>query len=378
MAKRRIKKDVPLTRKQVSRRDRERRQRFNLIGVAAAIGGLILVVLGYGAYQELIAKPAAPVAIVNGVPITTQTYQKIVLLERMNIDASMQNLLAQRSQYDPEEDAFLLTIIDQQLSQLSMQRDLLSNQTALESLIEEELIRQAAEERGIVVSPDEIDGRIEQDFGYVRDQPTPLPSPSTGAITPTTAAAPMTRAEFEELYSSSLSILQERAGLTKADYREIVKASLLREKMEEFIGQQVPTTEPHILARHILLDTEEEAQDALQRLAQGEDFAALATEVSTDTLSAEFGGDLGWLPEGSMGAEFDEVAFDLPLGEISGVVETPRGFHIILVEERDEDRELDPEILVQRKREAFDTWLADLLSEAVIERYWSEDMVPPE
>jgi parvulin-like peptidyl-prolyl isomerase len=384
MAKRRIKKEVPLTRKQVSRRDKERRQRLILIGVAAAIGSLILAVLGYGAYQELIAKPAAPVAIVNGVPITTETYQKIVLLERMNIDASMQNLFAQRSQYDPEEDAFLLTIIDQQLSQLSMQRELLSSQTALDSLIEEELIGQAAEERGIVVSPDEIDRQIEQDFGYVRDQPTPLPSPSTGAITPTVeitpteAPPPMTRAEFEELYSNSLGILQEGAGLTEGDYRELVKASLLREKMEELIGQQVPTTEPHILARHILLDTEEEAQDALRRLEQGEDFAALATEVSTDTVSAELGGDLGWLPQGSMVAEFEEVAFDLPLGEISEVVKTPYGFHIILVEERDEDRELDPEILDQRKRDAFDIWLADLLSEAVIERYWSEDKAPPE
>ncbi len=384
MAKRKIKKEVPLTRKQVSRRDRERRQRFNLIGVAAAIGGLILVVLGYGAYQELIAKPAAPVAIVNGVPITTQAYQKIVLLERMNIDASMQNLIAQRSQYDPEEDAFLLTIIDQQLSQLSMQRELLASQTALDSLIEEELIGQAAEKRGIMVSPDEIDRRIEQDFGYVREQPTPLPSPSTGAITPTVeitpteAPPPLTRAEFEELYSNSLGILQEGAGLTEGDYRELVKASLLAEKMEELIGQQVPTTEPHILARHILLDTEEEAQDALRRLEQGEDFAALATEVSTDTVSAELGGDLGWLPQGSMVAEFEEVAFDLPPGEISEVVETPYGFHIILVEERDEDRELDPEILDQRKRDAFDIWLADLLSEAVIERYWSGDKVPPE
>ena len=384
MAKRKIKKEVPLTRKQVSRRDKERRQRLILIGVAAAIGGLILAVLGYGAYQELIAKPAAPVAIVNGVPITTETYQKIVLLERMNIDASMQNLLAQRSQYDPEEDAFLLTIIDQQLSQLSMQRQLLASQTALDSLIEEELIGQAAEERGIMVSPDEIDRRIEQDFGYVREQPTPLPSPSTGAITPTVeitpteAPPPMARAEFEELYSNSLGILQEGAGLTEGDYRELVKASLLAEKMEELIGQQVPTTEPHILARHILLDTEEEAQDALRRLEQGEDFAALATEVSTDTVSAELGGDLGWLPQGSMVAEFEEVAFDLPLGEISEVVETPYGFHIILVEERDEDRELDPEILDQRKRDAFDIWLADLLSEAVIERYWSEDKVPPE
>jgi parvulin-like peptidyl-prolyl isomerase len=188
----------------------------------------------------------------------------------------------------------------------------------------------------------------------------------------------MTRAEFEELYSNSLGILQEGAGLTEGDYRELVKASLLREKMEELIGQQVPTTEPHILARHILLDTEEEAQDALGRLEQGEDFAALATEVSTDTVSAELGGDLGWLPQGSMVAEFEEVAFDLPLGEISEVVKTPYGFHIILVEERDEDRELDPEILDQRKRDAFDIWLADLLSEAVIERYWSEDKAPPE
>lgn len=384
MAKRKVKKEVSPTRKQLSRRDKERRQRLVMIGVAAAIGCMILAILGYGAYRELIAKPAAPVGIVNGVPITTQTYQKRVLLERMNIDASMQNLLAQRSQYDPEEDAFLLTIIDQQLSQLSMQRELLNSQTALDSLIEEELIRQADEERGIMVSPDEIDRRIEQDFGYVRDQPTPLPSPSTSAITPTVeitpteAPPPMTRAEFEELYSNSLSILEEGTGLTEADYRELVKASLLREKMEEFIGQQVPTTEPHILARHILLDTEEEAQDALQRLEQGEDFATLATEVSTDTLSAELGGDLGWLPEGSMGAEFEEVAFNLPLGEISEVVETSRGFHIILVEERDEDRELDPQILDQRKREAFDIWLADLLAEAVIERYWSEDMVPPE
>lgn len=384
MAKRRIKKEVPLTRKQVSRREKERRQRLTLIGVAAAIGCVILVILGYGAYQELIAKPNAPVATVNGVPIATETYQKRVLLERMNIDATMQNLLAQRSQYDPEEDAFLLSIIDQQLSQLQMQRELVSTQTALESLIEEELVRQAAEERGIKVSTEEIDRRIEEQFGYVRDLPTPLPSPSTGTIsptiemTPTEAPPPMTRAEFEELYSNSLSALEEGAGLTEADFRDLMEASLLREKMMDLIGQQVPTTEPHIHGRHILLDTEEEARDALQRLEQGEDFAILATEVSTDTVSAEVGGDLGWLPEGEMAAEFDQVAFDLPIGEISEIVETPLGFHIILVEERDEDRELDQAILDRRQSEAFDIWLADLLAEAAIERYWSEDKIPPE
>jgi parvulin-like peptidyl-prolyl isomerase len=148
--------------------------------------------------------------------------------------------------------------------------------------------------------------------------------------------------------------------------------------MEEYVGQQVPTSEPQIRVRHILLDTEEEAQAVLLRLEDGEDFATLATEVSTDTLSAELGGDLGWIPKGKMDTAFDEVAFNLPVGEISDVVETPRGFHIILVEDSDDDRELDPEILDQRRRDAFQVWLVDLEAEAEIERSWSADKVPPE
>ncbi|HJX38218.1 MAG TPA: hypothetical protein VJ714_06450 [Anaerolineae bacterium] len=56
----------------------------------------------------------------------------------------------------------------------------------------------------------------------------------------------------------------------------------------------------------------------------------------------------------------------------------PRGFHIILVEERDENRELDPETLEQRKSEAFDERLVDLRAGAAVEKYWSADKVPPE
>jgi parvulin-like peptidyl-prolyl isomerase len=59
-------------------------------------------------------------------------------------------------------------------------------------------------------------------------------------------------------------------------------------------------------------------------------------------------------------------------------VETARGFHIILVEERDENRELDPETLEQRKSDAFDQWLEDLRAGAAIEKHWSADKVPPE
>lgn len=384
MAKRKVKKDVPLTRKQVSRREKERRQRLVLIGVAVGIGCLIAVILGYGVYQETIAKPAAPVARVNGVPISTQAYQKRVLLERLGIDAQIQTAQAQRALYDPEEQAAIVDFFDQQISNLYLERDLLNGESLLDKLIQEELIRQAAAERGIEVSADEIDRAIEEGFGYYRDQPTPSPSPATTAITatdeitPTEAPTPMTRADFQESYSNHLKVLLQGAGLTENDYREMVRTELLKEKLREFVGQQVPTSELQIRARHILVDTEEEANAVLQRLNQGEDFATVAMEVSQDTGSAELGGDLGWFAQGVMVAAFDEAAFNLPVGEISEVVQSPYGFHIILVDERDEDRELDPDTLEQRKSEAFDTWLLDLEAEATIERFWSLDKVPPE
>ncbi|HJX37476.1 MAG TPA: peptidylprolyl isomerase [Anaerolineae bacterium] len=384
MAKRKVKKDVSLTRKQASRRQKERRQRLIIIAIAAGIGSLILAILGYGAYQELVAKPAEPVATVNGLPLSTHTYQQRVLLERMSVDANIENMQAQRSLYDPETDAFIISIIDQQLSQLSLQREFLDNELFLDELIDEELIRQAAQEAGIEVSPEEVDRRLEELFGYNLEEPTAVPATPTATITstteltPTVTPTPFTRERFEELYNNYLTTLKEGADLSEAEYTKLVELQILREKMEEFVGQQVPTSELQIHARHILLDTEEQAQAALERLQEGEDFSVVATEVSTDTLTAEQGGDLGWLPQGEMDEAFDEVAFDLPVGEISDIVETPSGFHIILVEERDENRELDPETLEQRKSDAFDQWLEDLRAGAAIEKYWSADKVPPE
>jgi len=396
MAKRKVKQDIPLTRKQVSRREKERRQRLILIAVAATIGGLILVILGYGVYQEFVGKPSAPVAKVNGVPISTDVYQKRIRLERMMLDANIEMMRTQASLYDPEADAFMLSIIEQQISQLLMQRQLLDTDSYLDELIQEELIRQAAQKAGVSVSAQEIDERIEQEFGYSGEEPTVAPSPSaeaitptaeitptetltsTGEITPTAVPTPMTRERFEELYGDFLANLKNGSGLSEAEYEGIVEAALLRGKMEEYVGGQVPASELQIHARHIRLDTEAEALVALQRLEDGEDFAALATEVSTDTLTAESGGDLGWITKGEMDEAFDEVAFDLPVGEISDVVQTDSGFEIILVEQRDEDRELDEAILEQRRSDAFEVWLVDLEAEAQIEKFWSEDKVPAE
>ena len=86
-----------------------------------------------------------------------------------------------------------------------------------------------------------------------------------------------------------------------------------------------------IEARHILVGSIEEAEEVLSRLAEGEDFADLAHELSLDTVSLEQDGNLGYFPRGTMVPEFEEVAFRLAPGEISEPVETTYGFHIIEV-----------------------------------------------
>ncbi|WP_445004327.1 SurA N-terminal domain-containing protein [Halomonas mongoliensis] len=75
----------------------------------------------------------------------------------------------------------------------------------------------------------------------------------------------------------------------------------------------------------------EELEAVRQRLADGESFADLALEVSDDTVSAEQGGDLGVISQGFFGDSFDEAAFGMEEGEVSGIVETDNGLHLLTV-----------------------------------------------
>jgi PPIC-type PPIASE domain len=85
---------------------------------------------------------------------------------------------------------------------------------------------------------------------------------------------------------------------------------------------------------HILVKTKPEADAALARLKAGEDFATVAKSVSIDTGSGSKGGDLGCNPKGTFVPEFDKVASELPVGQLSPPVQTQYGFHIMLVKER--------------------------------------------
>lgn len=133
-----------------------------------------------------------------------------------------------------------------------------------------------------------------------------------------------------------------------------------------------------VRARHVLLrippDATTEQRDSVQRLAEqlrdtaraGADFAALAQEYSADG-SASQGGDLGFFQRGRMVAPFDEAAFALEPGEISDVVETPFGLHVIKVEEREAPNfdemkdEFRQQAIELRSSEAEQKYIEDLV-----------------
>lgn len=83
------------------------------------------------------------------------------------------------------------------------------------------------------------------------------------------------------------------------------------------------------------------AEGVLERLKKGEDFAAVAAEASEDTESAKEGGLLGAITPGQTNSEeFEKAVFALKAGEMSGLVESPFGYHIVKVDERKEKRAL--------------------------------------
>jgi foldase protein PrsA len=133
---------------------------------------------------------------------------------------------------------------------------------------------------------------------------------------------------------------------------------LIKQKVQEAVFAQVPAEQEQVWARHILVPSESEALDVLQRLESGEKWADVAAEVSLDTSNKDNGGDLGWFSAGQMVTEFNDSAFGLDVGEISDPVETQFGWHLIQLVNR-AVLPLPSTDLQNKQSQVYQTWLAE-------------------
>ena len=127
------------------------------------------------------------------------------------------------------------------------------------------------------------------------------------------------------------------------------------------------------LSADIVKKAETTANDLLVRIKNGEDFASLAKQYSQDPGSAKNGGDLGYFGKGVMVKIFEETAFSLKKGEVSGVVKSDFGYHIIKVEDKrqttDKFETVKASILAQMQDDEFKAKIKALEKDAKIEKF---------
>ncbi len=250
------------------------------------------------------ATPAvAAAALVNGEPIPLEEYEAQV--------GQAIAALGQQHSFDPNTE-------EGQAALLQVRRQI------LDSLIDQALIEQAAVREGIVIS----DQKVEEEMArLIGDDAT----------------------RFEEWLKAN--------NLTRDSFKEQLGQQLLSAAVQEHVIGALPTVVEQVHARHILLSSEADAMDVLLRLRSGEGFSALAKQYSEDQASKEDGGDLGFFPRAVMPADLEAVAFGLAPGQVSGIVKTDFGYHIVEIVEKDPAREVPEEMLPTWRQNNFLLWL---------------------
>lgn len=181
----------------------------------------------------------------------------------------------------------------------------------INSLIEEELIRKKAIEFGVTVDQTKAES-FYSEFKAVIDT------------------------------DEDLKLYYEKNGLDEEFVRKQIDIQLLSEGMYIFVEEKIRNDEDfmedmyenfrlEVRAKHILVASLDEADEVLNRIEAGEDFEEIAIEMSIDPGSKDSGGELGFFARNVMVAEFEKEAFSLDKEQVSNIVESEYGYHIIKV-----------------------------------------------
>jgi len=179
----------------------------------------------------------------------------------------------------------------------------------------------------------------------------------------------------EELIDERWNLLAKEAGgepsilgwlaeneYTIESFHQALARSISAAWMRDKIAGALSETAEQVHARQILLYNLEQAQEVLAQLESGNDFATISA-----TYDPVISGDLGWFPRGYLEYEqLEQAVFDLQPLEYSGIVETPLGFHILQLIEREPDRVVDPDARLVLQNYAVRKWLEDQRNQSEI------------
>lgn len=243
--------------------------------------------------------------------------------------------------YQQQYDQFKTALIQQGLNATSPegQAQLAQmGQLILDNLIDDALIAQEAAKQGVSVTDADLDAAMQQLVD------------STGG-----------QAAFEQTLKLS--------GQTLDDARTLQRTQMLNNLMRDRVIANLGGQSDQVHARHILVDSAAAAEALLAQITAGADFGQVAQQSSMDTLTKANGGDLGWFPRGVLiSKEVEEAAFNLQPGQISGVIQSAFGFHLVQVLERDANRQPDAEQMLKLQQQAVEQWLSGLRAAAQVER----------
>ena len=222
----------------------------------------------------------------------------------------------------------------------------------LRGIIDTRIIIASAHRDSVLIPVDQIDSAVRQITDQYREQ-----FGSQEALEKLVAESGMSMRDWHRLLRQQKEDEYLQRKLEEERFGEIRVIGLEVAQFYETYGDSLPNKPVQIVVSHIMMtihpDMEREskllerADEIQRRLDAGADFVELAQRFSEDLNSAKLGGDLGFFARGTLMASFEEVAFELAPGEISNIVRTDVGFHIIKLEERDGENIRVRHILIQ-------------------------------
>lgn len=404
----------PDARRRISRRAREARQRRILLIGMSVVGALLLFVVSFGSLRTYYLIPHEVLATVNNHKIIRSDYWKVrrnELLDRLQ-QYAFQAQLGQGSTQQIQLQA------QNARDEIQNIRNAPLDPGTLHTMTENQIVLDGLPRLGVTITDADVDQTVAERFSPVPlNSPTPSPTlnptkqatadaataqatqtsvaiangatatkqagatqtatasvltptpntPPTATALPTETPVPTQTPTNQEARATSTASLgdfakerQKDAGMSLSDYKRlIIKPALARQKAREALEAQTPTHGEEVHAYHILVPTQEAAQEARKRIVeQGQDFNAVASELSTDTTTKPNGGDLGYFPRGIMVKPFEDAAFALPVNDVSQPVQTEFGWHIIKVTDHPQDRDFDDTVYRQLRDKRFADWIA--------------------